>query len=116
MTPHRTPFATVEALRGTARDHLVRGNRSAARRTLIDALILDPQNTAVRRDLIELGRAPARGVPHGAGIGVLSVVAVTCAVLAMACLVGGMDVTALLLAVAGLHTGLLIARRRREVA
>ncbi len=116
MTPHRNPFATVEALRGTAAGHLARGDRGAARRTLLDALILEPGNAAVRRDLVELSHRPAAEVPYAVGPAALTVVAALCAVLALAALLAGMDVTAVLLAVAGLHTGGLIARRRRTVA
>lgn len=113
MTPHSNPFATAEALRRTAGEHRAAGRRSAARRALLDALILEPDNTAVRQDLTDLTQQPAGEVPHAAGIGALLVVAVACAVLATACLIGGLDGTAVLLAVAGLYTGLLIARRRR---
>ncbi len=113
VTPHSNPFATAEALRRTAGEHRAAGRRSAARRALLDALILDPQNTAVRQDLTDLMRHPAVEVPHAVGVGALLVVAVACAVLATACLIGGLDVTAALLAVAGLYTGVLIARRRR---
>ena len=116
MTPHRNPFATVEALRRTAQQHLAAGNRNAARRTLLDALVLEPHNTDVRQDLAGLVQRPAAGVPHDVGVAALIAVALMCAVLATACLIGGLDVTALLLAVAGLYTGLLIARRRRRVA
>jgi hypothetical protein len=116
VTPHRTPAATVDALRRTAREHLAEGRRSAARRALLDALMLDPDDDAARRDLADLVRTPAGGVPHGLGVGALVVVAIACAVLATACLIGGLDVTAALLAVAGLHTGFLIGRRRRRVA
>ena len=116
MTPHRNPFATVEALRRTAAGHLAEGRRDAARRTLLDAAMLAPHDPAVRRDLAALVTGPQRRVPHATGVAVLVVVAVTCAVPATAALLAGLDVTAILLAAAGLHTGLLIARRRRPVA
>ena len=105
----------MEALRRTAQTHLAEGRCGDARRTLLDALMLDPENAAVRRDLADLVRTPDR-VPHGLGVGALVLVAAACAVLATACLIGVLDVTAALLAVAGLHTGFLIARRRRPVA
>ena len=55
-------------------------------------------------------------MPHAVGPAALTVVAALCAALALAALLAGMDVTAVLLAVAGLYTGGLIARRRRTVA
>jgi hypothetical protein len=116
VTPHRNPFATVEALRHTAHQHLAAGNRAAARRTLLDALVLEPHNAAVRQDLTDLVQRPPAEVPHGAGVAALVVIAAACAVLATACLIGDLDVTALLLAVAGFYTCALIARRRRRVA
>jgi Flp pilus assembly protein TadB len=116
VTPHHNPFATVEALRRAARARLAEGDRAAARRTLLDALILEPRNTAVRRDLNELMRRAPGDVPHGAGVGALVAVALACAVLATVSLIAGLDVTAVLLAVAGLYTGVLVARRRRRVA
>ncbi len=116
VTPHSTPFATVEALRRTARDQLAEGRRSAARRTLLDALILEPDNAGARRDLVELMRRPPAAAPPGPPVGLLAVIAVLCAVLAGAALLADLDVTAVLLAAAGFFTGSLIARRRREVA
>jgi hypothetical protein len=116
VTPHRNPFATVEALRRTAAEHLAEGRRDAARRTLLDAAILELRNPAVRRDLDDLMTRPAAAAPHAAGVTALLAVAAICAVLATAALLAGLDVTAILLAVAGLYTGLLIARRRRPVA
>jgi hypothetical protein len=116
VTPHSNPPATVDALRRTARAHLAEGRRSAARRSLLDALLLEPENAAVRRDLADLVSGAGSAVPHGAGVGALVAIALACAVLATACLLGGLHVTAALLAVAGLHTGFLIARRTRSVA
>jgi hypothetical protein len=116
VTPHRTPFATAEALRRAARTQLAEGRRAAARRTLLDALIRDPDNAAVRRDLAELLAGAGDEMPHATGLGLLTVIAAACAVLGLLCLLSGRDVSAVLLAVAGLYTGLLIARRRRRVA
>ena len=116
MTPHRNPFATAESLRRTAAEHLAAGRRAAARRALLDAAILEPQDAAVRRDLAALTAHPVGEVPHAAGLGALIVVAVACAVLAFAALIAGLDVSAILLAVAGLLAGRLIARRLRPVA
>jgi hypothetical protein len=88
----------------------LRADRVARRRMLLDHLTQDPDDQVARRQLTELV-AEARRPPPRTGRGVLGGIGVACALLSLVCLLGGMDVTAALLAVAGIYTVWMIRRR-----
>ena len=99
MTPHTDDTAELRA------------DRVARRRMLLDHLMHDPDDQEARRQLVELV-TQARHPPPQTGLGVLAGIGVLCAVLSLLSLLGGMDVTAVLLAVAGLATIWMMRRRR----
>jgi hypothetical protein len=89
----------------------LRADRVARRRMLLDHLMQHPEDREARKQLTDLV-AEARRPPPPTAVGVLAVIAALCAVLSLLSLLGGMDVTATLLAVAGLYTLWIIHRRR----
>jgi hypothetical protein len=93
--------------------HLDPLDRAARRRMLLDHLMENPDDREARRQLTDLVGDRAAAGPRGPGIGLLALVAVSCAILSLVSLLGDMDVTAALLAAAGLYTVVLIRRRRR---
>ena len=88
----------------------LRADRVARRRMLLDHLVENPDDQEARRQLTEMV-ADARRPPPRTGLGVLALVAAMCAILSVVSLLGGMDVTAALLAVAGLYAVWMIRRR-----
>lgn len=88
--------------------------RAARRRELLDRLLRDPDDAYAKSALTDL-MAESHAPPRLAGgVGLLAVVAIGCAVLSLLALLGGMDVTAALLAVAGLYAVLMVRRRARR--
>ena len=87
-------------------------DHAARRRELLDRVLLDPDDVAAKRALTaHVVKAGDTGT-HAAGLGLLALVAAACAALALFALLAGMDVTAALLAVAGIYTVWMIRRRR----
>jgi hypothetical protein len=78
---------------------------------LLDHLMQDPDDREARRQLTAMV-AERQAVPHRTGLSLLGLVAVVCAMLSMVCLLSDMDVTAALLAVAGIYTVWIMRRRR----
>jgi hypothetical protein len=86
--------------------------REARRRALLDRVLRDPDDADARQQLaghvVGAGGRPA----YPGSIGFLALIGVVCAIMAVFALLGGLDVTAALLAVAGLYVVVMIRRRR----
>jgi hypothetical protein len=89
-----------------------RFEHEARRRALLDRLMRDPADAEARQQLadsvVEAGGPP----PYAGSVVFLAGVGVVCAIMALVALLSDLDVTAVLLAVAGLYTVVMIRRRR----
>ncbi|MFG1605354.1 hypothetical protein [Actinoplanes sp. NPDC049265] len=89
-----------------------RFEREARRRALLDRVLRDPGDAEARERLAEHVVAAGRRPAYPGSVGFLAAVGVVCAVVALVALLAGLDVTAALLAVAGIYIVIMIRRRR----
>jgi hypothetical protein len=91
-----------------------RFEREARRRALLDRLLRDPGDAEARQQLAALVVEGGGPRPYAGNVAFLGAVGVACAILALIALLSDRDVTAMLLAVAGLYTVVMIRRRMRS--
>lgn len=89
-----------------------RFEHEARRRALLDRLMRDPADAEARQQLADLVIEAGGPPPYAGSVVFLAVIGVVCAIMALVALLGDQDVTAVLLAAAGLYTVVMIRRRR----